>query len=158
MLIVSIYGSAATTIFGRTNIGSGSKADLIKLLRVNLYRGIPTHDAIMFYNVKTTSRRHDDVIIAGYSLPRYRVVIFNLWMRALRVTSFNSLESGQNDLNSAEFSYEFSWMSSLVFSHIFQFCSWGRVPLSPCHTLVRSHGVGTAILNFSVRCEIARKY
>ena len=58
------------------------------------------------------------------------LVIFNLWKRALRVTSFNSLESGRNDLNSAEFSYEFSWMSSLVFSHIFQFCSWGRVPLT----------------------------
>ena len=30
--------------------------------------------------------------------------------------------------------------------------------LSPCHTLPRSHGVGTAIWNFSERRGIARKY
>ena len=30
--------------------------------------------------------------------------------------------------------------------------------LSPCHTLLRSHGVGTAIWNFSERRGIARKY
>ena len=32
------------------------------------------------------------------------------------------------------------------------------VSLSPCHTLLRSHGVGTAIWNFSERRGIARKY
>ena len=32
------------------------------------------------------------------------------------------------------------------------------IRLSPCHTLLRSHGVGTAIWNFSELRGIARKY